>query len=224
MENQIIQINLVPNMSTPAVVRVSQYDVGRPLVFKVYDGTSPADLTGVTAVIEGTKKSGLGFSESGTITDNTVSLDTTLAMTQEDGSIPAEIRFTKTGEDVGTANFILAVEKTPHADGTTDGTQETMQNLEARLQGQIDDLDTRVDVLEAGGGTGGQPIVVSLANQMEDIKTIYLYIGEETGYTYGDWYYWNGTAWVSGGAYGISNYSLTASHDGNGTVTLAIVR
>jgi hypothetical protein len=224
MENQIIQINLVPNMSTPAVVRVSQYDVGRPLVFKVYDGTSPADLTGVTAVIEGKKKSGLGFSESGTITDNTVSLDTTLAMTQEDGSIPAEIRFTKTGEDVGTANFILAVEKTPHADGTTDGTQETMQNLEARLQGQIDDLDTRVDVLEAGGGTGGQPIVVSLANQMEDIKTIYLYIGEETGYTYGDWYYWNGTAWVSGGAYGISNYSLTASHDGNGTVTLAIVR
>lgn len=224
MENQIIQINLVPNLSTPAVVRVSQYDVGRPLVFKVYDGTSPADLTGVTAVIEGTKKSGLGFSESGTVSDNTVTLDTTLAMTQEDGSIPAEIRFSKTGEDVGTANFILAVEKSPHLEGTTDGTQETMQNLETRLQGQIDDLDTRVDVLEAGGGTGGQPIVVPLANQMEDTKAVYLYVGEETGYTYGDWYYWNGVAWVSGGAYGISNYSLTASHDGNGTVTLAIVR
>ena len=151
MENQIIQINLVPNMSTPAVVRVSQYDVGRPLVFKVYDGTSPADLTGVTAVIEGTKKSGLGFSESGTVTDNTVTLNTTLAMTQEDGSIPAEIRFSKTGEDVGTANFILAVEKTPHADGTTDGTQETMANLETRLQAEIDDLSDRIDDIEAGG-------------------------------------------------------------------------
>ena len=151
MENQIIQINLVPNLSTPAVVSVSQYDVGRPLVFKVYDGTSPADLTGVTAVIEGTKRSGLGFSESGTVTDNTVTLNTTLAMTQEDGSIPAEIRFSKTGEDVGTANFILAVEKTPHAEGTTDGTQETMENLETRLQAEIDDLSDRIDDIEAGG-------------------------------------------------------------------------
>ena len=150
MENQIIQINLVPNMSTPAVVQVSQYDVGRPLVFKVYDGTSPADLTGVTAVVEGTKKSGLGFSESGTISDNTVTLDTTLAMTQEDGSIPAEIRFSKTGEDVGTANFILSVEKSPHPEGTTDGTHDTM----ADLQSQLDALDERVDALEAGQSGG----------------------------------------------------------------------
>ena len=151
MENQIIQINLVPNMSTPAVVSVSQYDVGRPLVFKVYDGTSPADLTGVTAVIEGTKRSGLGFSESGTVSDNTVTLNTTLAMTQEDGSIPAEIRFSKTGEDVGTANFILAVEKSPHLEGTTDGTTETMADLETRLQAEIDDLSDRIDDIEAGG-------------------------------------------------------------------------
>lgn len=170
MENQIISINLIPNLSTPAVVRVSQYDVGRPLVFKVYDGTSPADLTGVTAVIEGTKKSGLGFSESGTITDNTVSLDTALAMTQEDGSIPAEIRFTKTGEDVGTANFILAVEKSPHLEGTTDGTTETM----ADLQSQLDALDTRVDALEAGQGGG--------SGLTDDIKTALLQIAQKVAY------------------------------------------
>ena len=145
MENQIISINLVPNMSTPAVVRVSQYDVGRPLVFKVYDGTVPADLTGVTATVAGTKRSGLGFSESGTVSGNTVTLDTTLAMTQEDGSIPAEIRFSKTGEDVGTANFILAVEKSPHLEGTTDGTTETMADLETRLQGQIDSMTLGID-------------------------------------------------------------------------------
>lgn len=169
MENQIIQINLIPNLSTPAVVRVSQYDVGRPLVFKVYDGTSPADLTGVTAVIEGTKKSGLGFSESGTVTDNTVTLNTTLAMTQEDGSIPAEIRFSKTGEDVGTANFILSVEKSPHLEGTTDGTTETM----ADLQSQLDALDTRVDALEAGGGGSGLT---------DDIKTALLQIAQKVAY------------------------------------------
>lgn len=170
MENQIISINLIPNLSTPAVVRVSQYDVGRPLVFKVYDGTSPADLTGVTAVIEGTKKSGLGFSESGTVADNTVTLDTTLAMTQEDGAIPAEIRFTKTGEDVGTANFILAVEKSPHLEGTTDGTTETM----ADLQSQLDALDTRVDALEAGQGGG--------SGLTDDVKNALLQIAQKVAY------------------------------------------
>lgn len=139
MENQIIQINLVPNLSTPAVVRVSQYDVGRPLVFKVYDGTSPADLTGVTAVIEGTKRSGLGFSESGTVSDYTVTLNTTLAMTQESGSIPAEIRFSKTGEDVGTANFILAVEKSPHLEGTTDGTTEEARSVLEQCQAAVEE-------------------------------------------------------------------------------------
>ena len=175
MENQIIQINLIPNMSTPAVVRVSQYDVGRPLVFKVYDGTSPADLTGVTAVIEGTKKSGLGFSESGTVSDNTVTLDTTLAMTQEDGSIPAEIRFSKTGEDVGTANFLLCVEKTPHEEGTTDGTHETM----ADLQSQLDALDERVEALE--GGEGGLTEAVKSAMLQIAQKVAYI---DEHGQTY----------------------------------------
>lgn len=175
MENQIISINLIPNLSTPAVVRVSQYDVGRPLVFKVYDGTSPADLTGVTAVIEGTKKSGLGFSESGTVSDNTVTLDTTLAMTQEYGSIPAEIRFTKTGEDVGTANFILAVEKTPHAEGTTDGTTETM----ADLQSQLDALDERVETLEGGGGG----LTEAVKSAMLQIAQKVAYI-DEHGQTY----------------------------------------
>lgn len=176
MENQIILINLVPSLSTPAVARVSQYDVGRPLVFKVYDGTSPADLTGVTAVIEGTKKSGLGFSESGTVSDNTVTLDTTLAMTQEDGAIPAEIRFSKTGEDVGTANFILAVEKSPHLEGTTDGTTETM----ADLQSQLDALDTRVEALEGGGG-----------GLTEAVKSAMLQIAQKVAYIdgHGQTYY-----------------------------------
>ena len=149
MNDQVIKVNLVPNMGTPAVARVSQYDVGRPLLFKVLDGTSNMAMpSGTTATIEGTKPSGLGFSVTGTLSGNTVTVDTTIGMTQESGMIPAEIRFTQGTTDIGTANFILAVEKTPHADGTTDGTQETMQNLEARLQTQIDGLDDRIEALE----------------------------------------------------------------------------
>lgn len=149
MNNQIITVNLIPGLSTPAVIRVSQYDVGRPLTIRVFDGTGAASFgASVTATIVGTKPSGLGFTESGTIAGNTVTLNTTLAMTQERGMIPAEIRFMQTGEDIGTANFILAVEPSPHPEGTTDGTQETMQNLETRLQGEIDSLDQRIDAIE----------------------------------------------------------------------------
>ena len=228
MSNYNFTLNMIPNTGTPVVVNLSQGDIGRELTFKLVEGSDPnitiaTDATAIT--IEGTKPSGLGFSETCTATSgNTITVSTTEAMTQESGMIPAEVRFVAGTKDLGTANIIFAIEESPHPAGTTDGTQETMQNLEARLQTEIDGVDDRVTALEAGGGTGGQPIVVSLANQMEDTEAVYLYTGEETGYTFGDWYYWNGTAWVSGGAYGISNYSLTASHDGNGTVTLAIVR
>lgn len=161
MNSQIVTVNLVPGLSAPAVVRVSQYDVGRPLTFKVLDGTGTASISAsATATVTGTKPSGLGFTESGTIAGNTVTLNTTLAMTQECGKIPAEIRFTQTGEDIGTANFILAVEPSPHPDGTTDGTYETMDDL----QSQLNALDTRVDALEAGQGGGGSGLTQTEKN------------------------------------------------------------
>lgn len=147
MNNQIVTVNLTPGGSAPAVVRVSQGDVGRPILFKVLDGTAQAAFaSGTVAKIEGTKPSGLGFSETGTISGNTVTLNTTLAMTQEAGSIWSEIRFRITnGPDIGTANFILYVEPETHNSSTTDGTYETMDALEAR-----------VAALEAemSGGTG----------------------------------------------------------------------
>ena len=36
---------------------------------------------------------------------------------------------------------------------------------------------------------------------MTDHNKIYVYTGSETGYTAGNWYYWNGSAWASGGVY-----------------------
>ena len=177
MNNQYITVNLIPNLSAPAVACVSQYDVGRTLVFRVYNGVTSADLTGTTAVAVGTKKSGLGFSVTGTISGNTVTFNSTLEMTQESGMIPSEIRFSKTGEDIGTANFTLAVEPSPHLDGTTDGTQETM----ADLQSQLNALDTRVDALEAGQSGGlsstAKQLILSLFSKAayadDDASTAY---------------------------------------------------
>lgn len=186
MNNQVVTVNLVPGLSAPAVVRVSQYDYGRPIVFNILDGTQAATIDpSATITVVGTKPSGLGFSETAlTISGGAVTLNTTLAMTQESGLIPAEIRIEKQGSgNVGTANFILAVEKTPHAEGTTDGTQESMQNLEARLQSEIDGLDDRIEALEEGqsGGSG----------LTDNVKTALLQIAQKVAYIdeHGQTYY-----------------------------------
>lgn len=47
----------------------------------------------------------------------------------------------------------------------------------------------------------GSPLVADTVTAMTDTSKVYVYTGNETGYTNGDWYYYNGTAWVSGGAY-----------------------
>ena len=47
----------------------------------------------------------------------------------------------------------------------------------------------------------GSPLVASTVAGMTDQTKVYVYTGSETGYTAGNWYYYNGSAWTSGGVY-----------------------
>lgn len=47
----------------------------------------------------------------------------------------------------------------------------------------------------------GYPFTAPTAAAMTDRSKIYVYVGNESGYVNGNWYYHNGTAWVSGGAF-----------------------
>lgn len=47
----------------------------------------------------------------------------------------------------------------------------------------------------------GSPLVATTAAGMTQTNRVYVYTGSETGYTVGNWYYYNGSAWVSGGVY-----------------------
>lgn len=47
----------------------------------------------------------------------------------------------------------------------------------------------------------GAPLKAATAAAMTDTSKVYVYTGNETGYVYGDWYTWNGTAWEDGGVY-----------------------
>lgn len=67
---------------------------------------------------------------------------------------------------------------------------------------------------------GGSPIPVTLASEMTDNTLVYLYMGSEEGYTNGNWYYYDGSAWVSGGEYGYADPStLSAITDAIGSTT-----
>lgn len=50
-------------------------------------------------------------------------------------------------------------------------------------------------------GAVGSPLVAATAASMTDTNKVYVYTGSETGYINGNWYYYDGTSWVSGGVY-----------------------
>lgn len=47
----------------------------------------------------------------------------------------------------------------------------------------------------------GSPLTASTASAMTDTSRIYVYVGSQSGYNNGHWYYYNGTAWTDGGVY-----------------------
>lgn len=62
------------------------------------------------------------------------------------------------------------------------------------------------------GLASGAPKAVATVAEMTDHSKNYVYTGSEGGYTAGNWYYWNGSAWTSGGVYnstGVADNSLT---------------
>ena len=73
----------------------------------------------------------------------------------------------------------------------------------------IAELQTRISQI-----ANGSPTPVSTVAEMTDESAVYLYTGSETGYTAGNWYYYDGTAWTSGGVYGGAVTSTTFNQHG----------
>lgn len=65
-------------------------------------------------------------------------------------------------------------------------------------------------------GPFGSPLVAASVAGMTDHDRVYVYTGDEDGYTSGNWYYWNGTAWTSGGVYNAAavETDTTLTHSG----------
>ena len=70
------------------------------------------------------------------------------------------------------------------------------------VEGAADRIDDAVTEAEqAIAAMYHSPYVAPTAADMLSHDKVYVYTGNETGYTFGNWYYWNGSAFVSGGVY-----------------------
>ena len=119
MITQHYKLNLIPDI-VPVSVGVSQYDkTSRTIVFSIYNGDTLFTIpNGSLATVRGTKPDKTGFEYSCTISGSDISFEIQDQMTVLAGRFPVEIRITHNGELLGTANFMLNVEKSPLADDT----------------------------------------------------------------------------------------------------------
>lgn len=69
------------------------------------------------------------------------------------------------------------------------------------LQDYSEQLTAKYKTIFATKGEVGSPLVAATAAAMTDTDKVYVYVGSEDGYTSGNWYYYNGSAWTSGGVY-----------------------
>lgn len=110
---QTVNLQIIPNGVLPRV-NVSQFDVGRQIQFKLYDGAVAYTIpTGTEVRVDGIKPDKHGFSYDATWSGNTVTVTTTEQMTVLAGDVSCELRLIKNSQNIGTLNFILAVEVSP---------------------------------------------------------------------------------------------------------------
>lgn len=178
---------------TPPKVKMSQYDYGmRTITFAVVDGSGDAvNLTGKTVTVEGTRLDGHAFASDCTVEDNTATFIDTVDMTNAAGDHPAELVIRENDERLATMNFVISVE--PAA-------MDEDAEITPEDRAIFDQLYEKL--------ASGSPATASTVAAMTDTDAVYLYTGSETGYVNGNWYYYNGTAWVSGGTYGGSSITV----------------
>lgn len=135
-----ITLNLIPGGATQ-VVHASQFDKGRQFKLLTYDGDMPFNPSTYTAEFEAIKPDGNIVQAAVTKDSTSVTVTTTEQMCAVEGDTICEIRFSKDGNVIGTANFILRVEMDPIFEGTSSQSEgplyDDVQNLKVYKQDKL---------------------------------------------------------------------------------------
>ena len=177
MIEQTYRIDMIPN-GAPVVVHVSQYDTAaRRLSFELYNGGVAYELpAGAVASIAGTKPDNTSFLYAMTVSGNLVSIDLQQQMALVAGDVPAEIQITGAEGKIGSANFIIRVERGPIDENSVISETDLpiFEQLVSDAQEAASDAQTAADtasaaatsvsaILPASSGTPGQ-VLTKTAN------------------------------------------------------------
>lgn len=158
MITQSTNLNLIPGQVL-SHINVSQYDYGsRILEFKLFNGNQSFTLTsGMTAKISGTKADMHAFEYAATVdtTNQKIVADLTQQMTAAAGDVTCELIILKSGERLGTCNFIISVEKAALSDDAIISDTELPAIIaEATAQMEAAAASATLSESFAKGGTG----------------------------------------------------------------------
>jgi len=141
----------------PQVVKVSEYDQNRQYtVTLIDDGGTFTIPSGTTATIEGTI-GGNAFSESATVSGNTITFTLSESMTALAGDVWCKIKLTKDSKPLQTCAFILRVDKAGAEADTVIGADGFQEQIN---QGVAEYFDNDPPFFELpSGGQSGQALL-----------------------------------------------------------------
>lgn len=179
-------------------IEVVQGDTGRTLTCNIIG----VDMKNVSARFYAIKKSRKEIYNNCLVAGNKVTIDLTEQTLAETGIVKCQLDLRKGSQKV--QSFIFNITVTESLMAQSEYLSSNEYRVIDNLAGEVEDNKNKIAELDdkkANKDDYGSPLTASTVSAMTDKKKVYVYTGSESGYTAGNWYSWNGTAWVPGGVY-----------------------
>lgn len=188
---QDVNINVYAQPSEKRVrtfLALSQNENGRQICFRILGAPLPSNCS---ATFSGTKPDGTVYTTTGTVAGNFVIVQEDMQMTAVPGVWDATLDVVNGTHNIVTAIIRVMVERGTVAPGSVPSNSQ--------LDGYVAQCKSYAE--QARMEAYGSPLTAETKAQMTDHKRAYVYTGSEPNMVAGNWYYWNGSAWTSGGVY-----------------------
>ena len=188
---QDVNINVYAQPSEKRVrtfLALSQNENGRRICFRILGAPLPSNCS---ATFSGTKPDGTVYTTTGTVTGNFVIVQEDMQMTAVPGVWDANLDVVNGTHNIVTAIIRVMVERGAVAPGSVPSNSQ--------LDGYVAQCKSYAE--QARTEAYGSPLTAATKSAMTDKTRVYVYTGSEANMTAGNWYYWNGSAWTSGGVY-----------------------
>lgn len=197
MVNKKIQLDFTEEGLREKIEAV-QGDTGRILECNIIG----VDMTGVSARFYAIKSSGKEIYNNCKVLKNTVTIELTEQTLAETGIVKCQLDLRQGTKKV--QSFIFDINVTASLMAQSEYLSSSEYKVVDDLAEKVENNENKIAELDdkkANKDDYGSPLQANTVAEMTDKKKVYVYVGTESGYIAGNWYTWNGSAWVSGGVY-----------------------